>query len=307
MSDVEFPSEVLSLFGAPKEESGADYEEENLSEESTEESRGGYETEDDPEPRPKVDVDKVVRQRDAVIREKGQLARERRETQARIQKLEERLAAEGKAKETPKEQVVPDPKKDPIGYLEYKRKLEVDSLSSNITELKNKLQAMESQSKTSELVNYVKADESNFRTQQPDYDAAMKHLDNVVYDYFVEQGLDEVTAAEGLDMWRAELFENVLRLRLPIAKTFYEHAIHSGYKANGKRTKPDAIDSVKRGMEAGSLGTIGRTSSGNDNQRISIEQYRQLHQFDPIRLMIANDTNLFRQMVETGRCDLPTK
>jgi hypothetical protein len=268
------------------------------------------------------DYNAVVRQRDAIIREKQQLANERRQLMAHINRLTEmwnqnvapQQAQQQQAQPQKQEIPPPDPKIDPIGYLEHQRKAELSKVQDEIGKLQkafeDKSREINSQNQANQIYQRVVSDEAQFRQAKPDYDNAVNHLDQKIREYFINDGATEDMAERGLHMFKQDVFTKAIQLGLPVAETFYHHALHFGWNGQQTTAKPSGngvnpspnIAASRRGSEAGSLSTAGHGSveaSGGGN-RVTLDQFQRMSLGDPVKMLISSNKQLFKTLVETG-------
>jgi hypothetical protein len=302
MSDDTFPEAVDSLFTGRTEEDiqSTETPKENLQAAETPATAAR------PEPN---DLDKVIRQRDAIIREKQELARERSELLRRLdeQKQAVQPPAEQKPKPTP-----PDPRKDPVGFLEFQRKSDQEKLEQEIEKVKQeyteRFEAMERERAIRTTLSRVLHEEEQFRQRQPDYDDAMAHFEKQSLHHLqVNVGLPQEEAAQRLEDFKRDLFLQCNQLGIPIAEAFYYHALQAGWQAPKPvqqaaaaplRESPPAVTSLS------AVGSSGSSASPDGGKRISMEEFSRLPAGHPLRLQISGNGRLFRQLVEHGEVAL---
>lgn len=295
---MELPEQLKSVFSSPEV---VDEEIDLIG--TNDSSYDDEPSEPEPSRKSEVDVDSLIRQRDAIIAEKQRYADEARRLYEYARLLEHE-----KAKNEEPEPKVPDVKEDPVGFLRHESKKEADELRAEIGRLQNlfstKSREIDAERAYRTVFEKVAGDENTFRSKNTDYDDAMKHLDGHVLNYFKSQGLDEGTAQAGLGVFKSKLFEDCLALGLPMAETFYMHALQSGFR---QEVDP-RIAKSKKGLEAGSsLSSTSRSSSSTTRTgegRLTLEQYQSLAPYDPTRLAIANDKATFSRLVSDGEISL---
>lgn len=254
---------------------------------------------------PNPELTQLIRQRDAIIAERRTLSERLRDQERYVRLLEQERERLVKPAEPPVDEVkAPDPKVDPLGYLEFNRKKELREMQEKIESLEQgftqKTQEFEQRELAKNLVAHIVNEEQNYRQKTPDYDEAVAFLDNSVYRYFTSQGLDEAQAMAGVDEFKRRLFYDAVNLNLSVADVFYQHAVKAGHS----KTKVDPrVEAARNGLEAGS--SLSNVSRGGSDTRgngevITIEKYQELPPYDPLRLQIAMDKNMFRALVEQG-------
>lgn len=312
------PDSVQNMFGSDSGSSDVDggSTDTPVSESERAGNEGGTQQASGNQPK---DYDAVVRQRDAIIREKQALANERRSLVQHIERLTQMWnqnanpnAAQNATPALKEVAPAPDPKIDPIGYLEHQRKTEIESVRGEIQQLqtafRQKSEEINNREASNRIYNQVIQDEATFRQAKPDYDNAVNHLDSEIRKYFANQGATEDQVETGLRMFKEDVFKKAVSLGLPVAETFYHHALHFGFSAgkpsqaaNGARPNP-RIAAAKNGAEAGSLSSAGRgsTSANAGGGNVTVEQFMQMPLGDPVKMLISSDKGLFRQLFEQG-------
>lgn len=257
----------------------------------------------------KVDYDRLVRQRDAIIRDKQREAGKKRELSDKVAELEKKLAADTAKKDAPGP---PDPKVDPIGHLEHNRKAELEPLKTELealkSELENRSKEFREELERREVVAFVTRDEQDFRAKTPDFDVAMQHLDKVVYAYCLQRGLNEEEAITAMETYKQELLRSFLTAGKRPAEGFYEYSGQLGHKAPSNGKPDPRIAAAKRGASAGSLlASAGKNSSkaAAAGDSLTLEDYMALPVHSEVRMAIASNKGLFKQLHETGEVVLP--
>jgi hypothetical protein len=302
----ELPSAVQEMFTARSEDSAPDRAEREVPQTETQRPEAPTVVANTAE---NQDVDRFVRQRDAVIRDKQKLAAEVRELRGALEAA--RKPAEVKVE--PPKPVAPDPKVNPVGYLEFQRKQDEEKLRSEIeaakAEYTEKFERMEYERTRKEALNHILSEEQQFRQRQPDYDDAMRHFDKASMEHLLAQGNTDEEAISILDGFKQKLFVSCLQVGVPVAEAFYYHALQAGWNASQatvNATKSNDRAPMDRQVPS-SLSAAGRgasTASPDGRSRITLDQFRQLPPGDPMRLRVSGDRNLFRILTEQGEVSI---
>jgi len=166
----------------------------------------------------------------------------------------------------------PDPATDPLGHFEYQNK----SLTKQLGEVTEKLGKFEKtqteQGQVQRVIETISSHEQDFRTQNPDYDAAVTFLKSERREEMKEFGvplgqIDAVLSQEILAFANAALAQG----KNP-AQAAYNMAKRRGYKP--KASAPN-LETIAKGMEASKTIDSGGGAAGitlNDLSKLPDDQ-----------------------------------
>lgn len=193
------------------------------------------------------------------------IAEELRQTKERSERMEQTFQ---KLLSSLNEKPPPDPTKDPLGHFEHQNQ----ALSKQLGELTEKLGKVDTERQKNErvqhLVDSISSTEEEFRSQTPDYDAAVKFLKAERREELKEIGIPASQVEKTLNMEIMSLAEIALSQGKSPAAAAYNMAKRRGYKPAAATPK---LETIAKGMEASK--TI---DSGGGSAALTLKDLAQL-------------------------------
>jgi len=226
---------------------------------------------------------------------KAQLDRLREESQTSQKKATELEQTFQRVLAKFSEKPAPNFETDPLGALKHENETLKAQMQAITGTQQQTAQQMQNQVDFTRLSQAVTASEATFRTQHPDYDAAIAHLKQVRYTDFTELGYSDAQAAQMVSQESVGFVATALQQGKSPAEAAYKMSQRYGYKAAaGKENGKEKIATIAAGQEAAKGVGGGRPASD-----LTLEAVTELTD-EQIDELIKNDA-LWKKTVGGGK------
>lgn len=204
-----------------------------------------------------------------------------RESQVRMERTFQKLL--GSLNEKP----IPKYDEDPLGHIASRN----DTLEKELKSVSEKLDGMTKQSTQTafmaQMTDQISGSEAEFRTQHPDYDAALKYLKDVTRSDLADQGMDGDQIEQTLQAGKLGLAHAAVQQGKNPAQVIYERAKRYGFKAS--KTE-DKIETLVKGQE------MNKTVEGGQAAGLSLRDLAQLPE-DQLDAIVADEAK-FKALIQ---------
>jgi len=278
---------------APDTETVDDSTDEPESEAPEVEAKEEAETEDaetkEPE-KPRKDQRVPLRKLQEEVNARRELERKNQELAEQFARADERLRMlfQAQQPEQPKAPAVPDPKDDPIGFMEW-QKSEVERLA---TEQRQQQEVYQQQAQINAIDTAYKQSWAVFNTEKPDALDAYQHFVNVTAAYLEMQGVPQQQINDLVQNEERKITVAAMQRGMNPAELIYEKAKTFGYQPKAaavdetaKKAEADIDRRQKAAVASKSLSSAGgskaNTPSAMDLANMSEEEFEEFRSRNP--------------------------
>lgn len=165
------------------------------------------------------------------------------------------------------EKPAPKFEEDPLGHIATRN----ETLEKELTKVSEKLESMTKQSSQVAFMQHVNSEisaaETEFRSQHPDYDAALKYLKDVTRSDLTDQGVDPAQIEQTLQAGKIGLAHTAIQQGKNPAQVIYERAKRYGYQA---KSSEDKIQTLAKGQQ------FSKTVEGGSSAGLTLRDLAQL-------------------------------
>lgn len=256
------------------------------------EAKEEAETEDAETEKPEKPKDKKVSYNSlhAERERRKELERKNAELQEQFARADERLRMlfQAQQPEQPRQPTVPDPKDDPIGFMEW-QKGEVERLAS---EQRQQQEAYQQQAQINAIDTAYKQSWAVFNTERPDALDAYQHFVNVTAAYLEMQGVPQQQINDLVQNEERKITVAAMQRGMNPAELIYEKAKTFGYMPKAapeaetaRKAEADIDRRQKAAVASKSLssagGTKANTPSAMDLASMSDEEFEEFRARNP--------------------------